>query len=303
MSRPRLAAFPKCYLEALRQPGTMTWFDWIEMAATIRHLEGLELWPPALAGFDLPYLRRVRTAGEARGLRTPMACASPDFTQFAESDRAAEIEEHRTLLRVANRLGCRTFRVLSGQRRPGIERADGIAWTVDAIESLLPDARWLDIILVLENHYKDVSWEYPEFAQSVDIFLEIVERIDSPWFGINYDPSNALIAGEDPLALLELVKSRVVSMHASDRSLVSGTLRDLQRMDTDPMLGYAPYIHHGVLGQGLIDYDAIFQVLAEIGFDGWISIEDGQDPKTGLKDLRASAEFLNGKIRQHWKLA
>src|SRR5207249_3717688 len=58
---------------------------------------------------------------------------------------------------------------------------------------------------------------YPEFAQKMDIFWEIVERIDSPWLGVNFDPSNTLLANEDPLALLERVKHRVVSMHASDR--------------------------------------------------------------------------------------
>jgi sugar phosphate isomerase/epimerase len=51
----------------------------------------------------------------------------------------------------------------------------------------------------MENHYKDSYWRYPEFAQKMDIFTAIIEQIDSPWFGINYDPSNTLLAGEDPL--------------------------------------------------------------------------------------------------------
>jgi len=28
----------------------------------------------------------------------------------------------------------------------------------------------------LENHYKDGTWQYPEFAQPEDVFLEILER-------------------------------------------------------------------------------------------------------------------------------
>ena len=39
--------------------------------------------------------------------------------------------------------------------------------------------------------------------------------------------------------------------------------------------GYARRLSHGEIGKGLNDYDAIFGSLAEIGFDGWISIEDG----------------------------
>ena len=32
-----------------------------------------------------------------------------------------------------------------------------------------------------------------------------------------------------------------------------------------------------MIGRGLNDYDAIFRELAGVGFDGWISIEDGVD--------------------------
>ena len=59
------------------------------------------------------------------------------------------------------------------------------------------------ITLVLENHYKDNYWQYPEFAQKMDVFCELVDRIHSPHFGVNYDPSNTFLAGEDPLDLLD----------------------------------------------------------------------------------------------------
>ena len=66
----------------------------------------------------------------------------------------------------------------------------------------------------------------------MDVFCELVGRIDSPHFGVNYDPSNAYLAGDDPLELLRRVKHRVVTMHASDRYLAEGTLDDLRRKTT-----------------------------------------------------------------------
>jgi hypothetical protein len=39
-----------------------------------------------------------------------------------------------------------------------------------------------------------------------------------------------------------------------------------------------------------------------VGFDGWISIEDGADPETSVEDIRQSAIFLRRKMREH-KLA
>jgi len=145
----------------------------------------------------------------------------------------------------------------------------------------------------MENHYKDNYWRYPEFAQRREIFLEIVNQINSPWFGVNFDPSNALVAGEDPLVLLESVKNKVVTMHASDRYLESGTLEDLRAQDGS--LGYATNLKHGVIGKGLNDYNRIFQILKGVGFDGWVSIEDGVN---GLEELQQSVAFLRKKLNE-----
>ena len=108
------------------------------------------------------------------------------------------------------------------------------------------------------------------------------------YFGVQYDPSNATVAGDDPLDLLEHVAERVVSMHASDRYLVPGkTLDDMRQ--SEGTLGYSPHFLHGVTGQGLNDYDAIFSILRDVGFDGWVSIEDGMN---GMEEMQASLDFL-----------
>jgi sugar phosphate isomerase/epimerase len=192
-------------------------------------------------------------------------------------------------------LGGAYCRVLSGQRRPEVAREDGIRHAVGCIEACLPHAAALGNTLVIENHYKDNYWTSPEFAQKTDVFCDLVERIHAPNFGVNYDPSNTILAGEDPLELLRRVKRRVVTMHASDRYLAEGTIEDLRR-DEDSV-GYAKRLRHGVIGRGLNDYDAIFAELAGVGFDGWISIEDGVD---GIEQLRQSVTFLRQKMRAHW---
>ncbi|HEY8148359.1 MAG TPA: TIM barrel protein, partial [Vicinamibacteria bacterium] len=108
-------------------------------------------------------------------------------------------------------------------------------------------------------------------------------------------PSNAIVAGEDPLAVLAAVKERVVTMHASDRYLTSGTIADLKEQDGS--VGYARNLKHGVIGKGLNDYDAIFSTLRQEGFDGWVSIEDGEN---GMDELRESAAFLRAKMAEHF---
>ncbi|HTZ73105.1 MAG TPA: sugar phosphate isomerase/epimerase family protein [Candidatus Aquilonibacter sp.] len=291
--KPKLAAFPKAFMDDLCVSRTMTLAEWIDLAATLG-VEGLEFY----TGFveDEPgFLERTKASLEKHGLAMPMFCCSPDFTQPDPALLQAEIEREKRMIEITSFFSGRFCRVLSGQRRAGLRRADGVAQVVRTIKGLLPFAEKHGVVLTMENHYKDNYWQYPEFAQKMDVFAEIVDQIESPWFGVNYDPSNAFLAGDDPLALLDRVKHRVVSMHASDRYLKTGTLEDLRKEEDS--VGYASRLAHGVIGNGLNDYDAIFSTLNSVGFHGWISIEDGMN---GMDDLRQSVKFLKAKIDQHF---
>jgi len=291
---PKLSVFPKCYMDALCLTRTMTLNDWIDLAATL-DVDGIEMYPGFFESFEPGYLERVRRHLEQAGLEAPMMCASPDFTQTDAAARGAEVEKAKRMIAVTAALGGGFCRVLSGQRREEVSRSDGVRWTVECITSLLDTAASHNVVLNMENHYKDGYWRHPEFAQRLDVFLEIVEQIESRWFGVNYDPSNAIVAGEDPLHVLAAVKQRVVTMHASDRHLASGTIEDLKRQDG--AVGYSRNLKHGVIGQGLNDYDAIFRTLRAQGFDGWISIEDGEN---GMEELKESVRFLRAKIAEHF---
>jgi sugar phosphate isomerase/epimerase len=291
---PKLSVFPKCYMNDLCVTRSITLFDWIELAASLG-VDGVEMYPGFFESFEAEYLKRVKMHLAEHRLEAPMMCASPDFTTRDLQARQAEIEREKQMVDVTAELGGRFCRVLSGQRRDDVSRAEGVRWTVESINSLLDHAASRKVVLNMENHYKDGYWRYPEFAQDLDIFVEIINQIDSPWFGVNYDPSNAIINGEDPLEVLAAVKHRVVSMHASDRYLASGTLEDITQQDGS--LGYAKNLKHGVIGKGLNDYDAIFSTLKAEGFDGWISIEDGEN---GMDELRESVSFLRAKIADHF---
>jgi sugar phosphate isomerase/epimerase len=293
-SKPKLAAFPKCFMDELCVHRTMTVFEWIDLAATLG-VDGLEFYSGFLED-DEAFLTKVKAALERHNLAMPMLCCSPDFTQPDPHLLKKEIDREKRMIEISAFFGGRFCRVLSGQRRPGLSREQGVAQVVRVIKGLLPFAEEHGVVLNMENHYKDNYWKYPEFAQKMDVFVEIVDQIDSPWFGVNYDPSNTILAGEDPLELLERVKHRVVTMHASDRYLKSGTIEDLRKEEDS--VGYASRLAHGVIGKGMNDYDKIFSTLHAVGFNSWISIEDGMD---GMDDLRESVRFLRTKMDLHFR--
>jgi sugar phosphate isomerase/epimerase len=292
----QLAAFPKCFLDDILVHKSMTLFEWIEMARQL-DVDGLEMYYPFFEGKDAAYIEQVRQTCDQYGLALPMMCFSPDFTQPNLKQRLAELARQKFAIDLTVELGGAYCRTLSGQDRPGLEREQAVGWCVEMIREAAAYAGDRGIILNMENHYKDGFWQYPEFALRSDVFLEIVEQIDSPSFGINFDPSNAIVAGEDPIELLQKIKGRVVTMHASDRYLKGGDIHDLRKMEKDPVTGYASMIQHGAIGSGLNDYDAIFQILRDAGFDGWISIEDGVN---GMGELHQSADFLRNKLSQYF---
>ncbi|MEZ0388715.1 MAG: sugar phosphate isomerase/epimerase family protein [Verrucomicrobium sp.] len=292
---PQLAAFPKAFMQALCKDGTMKLSEWIELASKLE-IKGLEWYAGFLEMADEANWDGFRKQVEDKGLVIPMMCCSPDFTHPDTAFREKEIAKQKRWIDMTHTLGGSYCRVLSGQRRPELTTEEGITLAADCIESCLPHAEAAGITLIIENHYKDDFWDYPEFAQKMDVFCALVDRIDHPSFGVNYDPSNTYLAGEDPLELLRRVSHRVVTMHASDRYLIEGTIEDLRR-EEGGAAGYAKRLRHGEIGKGLNDYDAIFTELKSKGFDGWISIEDGVE---GMDQLERSVAYLNRKMAEHF---
>jgi sugar phosphate isomerase/epimerase len=291
----RISAFPKCYLEDISS-GRMSVYEWIESARQL-DADGLEMYEGFFTSLERAYIDDVASKIHAAGFAMPMLCCSPDFTAPDRDERLRQIDREIQMITVARQLGGpgTVCRVLSGQRYPDVSWEQGKEWVIEGIESVLPVAREHEVVLGFENHYKDGFWRYPEFAQKADRFLSILDAIEDESFGVQYDPSNALVAGDDPIALLRRVAPRVVSMHASDRYLEPGAnLDDLRQ--SDGTLGYSPQLKHGVTGQGLNDYEAIFSILAAQKYAGWISIEDGVN---GMDEMAQSLAFLRRMIDRY----
>src|SRR5712692_2230605 len=115
---------------------SMSVFDWISMAADLP-VEGLELYDGFLETTDQKYLERVQLALERHHLEMPMMCYSPDFTTPDADERRREVEREKHMIDATAALGGHFCRVLSGQRRPGVSREQGVRWVVECIRKLL----------------------------------------------------------------------------------------------------------------------------------------------------------------------
>ena len=295
MSAPRISVFPKCYVEDLVAK-RRSYIDWIHDAATLGG-EGVEHYDEFFVSYDEKDVAPIVDAMAETQQISSMLCFSPDFTHPDPRERAREVERQKRAIDLTIRLGARHCRTLSGQKYPGLSIEEGVSRASACIAEALDYAIKRDVVLCLENHYKVGQWRYPEFAQQEEPYLALLDALpDTPHFGVQYDPSNAVIGGFDPIAFLDKVKHRVVTVHASDRFLAPGASIDDLRSH-DGTIGYPDQMKHGETGRGTNDYDAIFRLLRSVGFSGWISVEDGMD---GLGELRRSVEFLKRKRAQYY---
>ena len=292
-----IAVYPKCYEYDIGLHRSMTVFDWIKMAGKHLTVDGLEMYERFFTSLEDDYLLQVRDAAHSYGFRLPMFICSPDFTHPDLDERKRAIDYQCKMIEITAFLGGEgaVCRILSGQKYPEVSREQGVQWVVEAINKVIPIAKQYGVVLGMENHYKDSQWENPEFAMRMDVFLEIINAIDErEYFGVQYDPSNAIIAGDNPLELLDAIKDRVVSMHASDRFFINkdGTNNQVNSKG----IGYAANLCHGVIGKGLNDYDTIFKTLHSAKFSGWVSIEDGLN---GIEEMQESFIFLQNIIKKY----
>src|SRR4051812_7308078 len=89
---PKLAAFPKAWLDDLCVNGRMSLREWIDLGASLK-VDGLEFYSGFLdlkKSADAPVTHRKLV--EDRGLTVPMFCCSPDFTHPDGTFRQKQID-------------------------------------------------------------------------------------------------------------------------------------------------------------------------------------------------------------------
>jgi len=272
----RLSCLPVSFFSDIIE-GRMTVGDWARLAASIG-LDAIDMSILFVPDHSPRALAAMRREIEAAGMHVAMITTYPDFTHPDAAQRQRELEMQQELMRVAEQLGAEMVRVTDGQAHPETGRQEGIGWAIEGLTRLVESTRHLKVIPVLENHAKPGAWKYTDFSTMPDVFLEIARGTEAIGLGINFDTGNAATFADDPVALLNEVMHRVVSVHAADSSM-RGELR------------------HVLLGTGITPFPAMFERLVRAGWDGWICMEE--NARQGQAGVEAAARF----VRQTWQAA
>lgn len=144
-------------------------------------------------------------------------------------------------------------------------------------------AKDYDVKMAVENHIDFTS----------DEILQLLEMVDSEYFGLNFDTGNFLRLLDDPIEGMEKLAPYVLATHVKD------LMPDKNARPTDW------FFFAGVpVGMGLIDNQTLAELLYKANFEGFLAVEidhphtewtDREDEAVALsvKELKSIAAALN----------
>ena len=103
----------------------------------------------------------------------------------------------------------------------------------------------------------------------------MMANTDPRYVFLCYDTGHFTFAGEDPLAMLKKYVDRVGHVHLKDMRL---PVVEEARKNDWPFLQAVRNGAFTVPGDGDVDFDPVFKVLADAGYQGWLLVEAEQDP-------------------------
>ncbi len=207
----------------------------------------------------------IRDAAKAAGLRIhsvmnsghwkyPLSSADPEVV-------ARGVESMETSLRNARFWGADTVLLVPAVVDADTSYRDAWQRSQTEIRKLLPLAEEMGVVIAIENVWNKFLLSPLEFARYVDEFA-------SPWLRAYFDVGNVVLFGY-PQDWIRTLGARIVKLHFKDFRFrwVTGTN---QRV--------AEFVG---LGEGDVDWKAVYTALAAIGFKGTATVElPGGDRET-----------------------
>jgi sugar phosphate isomerase/epimerase len=85
-------------------------------------------------------------------------------------------------------------------------------------------------------------------------YLQFVQRIQSPWVGLNFDVGHAYCVGEDPEQWVQKMAPHTAHYHLED---IAATRKHA----------------HLIPGRGAINFPATLSAIQASGYTGWLTVE------------------------------
>ncbi len=223
--------------------------------------------------------------------------AAPEVRGNPQARQEWAVGQVRSALTASRHMGLKAHATFSGALAwpyvyPWPQRPAGLVET--AFDELAK--RWRPILDHAEEMGVDVAYEiHPgedlHDGASYEMFLERVD--DHPRANLLYDPSHFVLQGLDYLDYIDIYASRIRAFHAKDAEFNPTGRQGVYG-------GFQSWVNRAgrfrSLGDGQVDFGAVFSKLTAHGFDGWAVLEWECAIKSAEQGAREGAPFIAAHI-------
>jgi sugar phosphate isomerase/epimerase len=198
---------------------------------------------------------------EAEAARIPatlrdcgLAAACVTSTSDLDGTRVAEDAVSRAM-RIASLLGASIVKIPSGKPSSHEATDADFAQCADGLKSCCQEASALGVVLTVETHLNMLTDTLAGTLRLLDMATSGEAPVSPASLGVTYDITNIHVAGDDPVAGVDLLKEWIRLVHVKDGR------RGAEGNEWHP------------LGYGEVDLLGPLRQLKAVGYDGYVSVE------------------------------
>lgn len=146
-------------------------------------------------------------------------------------------------------MGVAVIRVFAGKPQSGMDQNKAVSNIIKNMTTATKIASDYGVILAMENH---------DFTTDIDRYLDIVQAIDSPWFGVNADTGN-IASTDDPYKQIERIAPLAVNIQLKVAIPVNGVKQEA-------------------------DIPRLISIIKDSGYKGYVVLEyeEDEDPMVAI---------------------
>jgi sugar phosphate isomerase/epimerase len=263
--------FGEVYDQQVPPPKEMTFEDFIRRAKELE-VNGVSLESCFIPRFDSGYLSEMKGMLDEFGLDRVFAWGHPDGLEGGKNEKM--FDEMIEMIDHAQMIDAKVMRVVGSSlmfrfepHEPQIERLSKM------FSEAVKVAEKAGVRMAVENHLDFNS----------DEILRILQNVDSPYLGINFDTGNFVRVLDDPIQAMEKLVDYVYATHIKDLKIQQGV----------PVNAWYFFSCTAIGGGGIVDNQKLAQILEDNGYEGFLAVEiDFLHPDYNNDEDRAVADSI-----------
>lgn len=194
----------------------------------------------------------------------------PCFCDYEKENRELRIKYMKKVIDLAIELNTKDISTLSGFSPLRGTRKMALQNMIDALKNVLEYAEKKEVRINLE-------YEPGLLISSAEEAIEIIEKVNSPNIGQNFDIGHSFVAEGDVIETIKKIKNKIHNVHIEDIGL-----DDQGR----------PVHYHLIPGKGVMPLKNIISTLKKTGFKGWYIVELYTYYEKPVFATRESAKYM-----------